>query len=130
MNALEARRELLVEKSYWDAVAERLAEHATLDAQSGFSFRVAQQKLVAINHALSRVEAGTFGLCDVCGAAIEEQRLRALLLSDCHLCARCASTLRHSREDEQSARNIEYRRPSPLQRQTGHITSRIVNVPA
>ena len=38
----------------------------------------ARQSLVYVDNALSRIENGTYGECEVCGKPIEEQRLEAL----------------------------------------------------
>jgi len=38
----------------------------------------ARQSLVYVENALSRIENGTYGKCEVCGEQIEEQRLEAL----------------------------------------------------
>jgi len=38
----------------------------------------ARQSLVYVENALSRIENGTYGECEVCGEQIEEQRLEAL----------------------------------------------------
>lgn len=38
----------------------------------------AKQSLVYVNNALSRIEDGTYGECEVCGELIEEKRLEAL----------------------------------------------------
>ena len=38
----------------------------------------ARQNLVYVENALSRIENGTYGECEVCGKLIEEQRLEAL----------------------------------------------------
>ncbi len=38
----------------------------------------AQQSLIYVENALSRIENGTYGECEVCGEPIEEQRLEAL----------------------------------------------------
>ncbi|GAA0311915.1 TraR/DksA family transcriptional regulator [Psychrobacter aestuarii] len=38
----------------------------------------AQQNLVYVDNALSRIENGTYGECEVCGEAIEPQRLEAV----------------------------------------------------
>ncbi len=37
-----------------------------------------QQQLVQIDAALARIEAGTYGLCEVCGDAISEARLEVM----------------------------------------------------
>ena len=38
----------------------------------------ARQSLIYVENALSRIENGTYGECEVCGEPIEEQRLEAL----------------------------------------------------
>lgn len=38
----------------------------------------ARQSLIYVENALSRIENGTYGECEVCGKQIEEQRLEAL----------------------------------------------------
>ena len=38
----------------------------------------ARQSLIYVENALSRIENGTYGECEVCGEPIEEQRLKAL----------------------------------------------------
>ena len=38
----------------------------------------ARQSLTYVENALSRIENGTYGECEVCGEQIEEQRLEAL----------------------------------------------------
>ena len=38
----------------------------------------ARQSLVYVENALSRIENGNYGECEVCGEKIEEQRLKAL----------------------------------------------------
>ncbi len=38
----------------------------------------ARQSLIYVENALSRIENGTYGECEVCGEHIEAQRLKAL----------------------------------------------------
>lgn len=38
----------------------------------------AKQGLHYVQHALSQIESGTYGECEVCGEAIEEKRMEAL----------------------------------------------------
>lgn len=38
----------------------------------------ARQSLIYVENALSRIENGTYGECEVCGESIEEKRLEAL----------------------------------------------------
>jgi RNA polymerase-binding protein DksA len=51
--------------------------------------------LEQVNEALGRIEDGTFGKCENCGAAISEERLKALPYTS--FCVRC------SREESQRA---------------------------
>jgi DnaK suppressor protein len=60
---------------------ERAQAQALLDA--------AQAQLTAVDAALARFEAGTYGVCVVCGAPIGEERLQARPAAD--RCIACAS---------------------------------------
>ncbi len=57
-----------------------------------------QQELQDVEHALERIEAGTYGMCEVCGEPIPPERLEA----------RPAATLciRHQREREQQEHSV------------------------
>lgn len=46
-------------------------------AQLGASLESARHTLAEIDHALERVEAGTYGGCEICGTAIVLERLEA-----------------------------------------------------
>ncbi len=46
-----------------------------------------KQLLVQVNDALARFEAGTYGICEQCGAEIDPARLKALPYAT--LCLRC-----------------------------------------
>jgi len=48
-------------------------------------------KLAAIDHALERVEAGTYGVCTQCGKAINPERLEVLPYAA--LCIACKSEM-------------------------------------
>ena len=98
----QRRRELLAE-------LERLTEPPEEGANVGFGKRVGEgtteaverlattatarslhRSLLDIEHALQRVEEGTYGTCEVCGAAIPLERLEALPASS--RCVGCASS--------------------------------------
>lgn len=57
-----------------------------------------QQELADVEHALARIDAGTYGKCEVCGEPISLERLEA----------RPAATLciRHQREREQQEHSV------------------------
>ena len=46
-----------------------------------------RKSLDEVDHALQKYEAGTYGLCDVCGKPIERARLEAL--PQANLCLKC-----------------------------------------
>jgi DnaK suppressor protein len=48
------------------------------------------ESLNEIEHALQKYEAGTYGLCDDCGRAIEQARLEAI--PQASLCLRCKTS--------------------------------------
>jgi len=47
-------------------------------------------QLAEIEHALSKIENGTYGLCDICGQAIDPARLEAL--PQANLCLNCKAS--------------------------------------
>jgi len=49
-----------------------------------------RESLNEIEHALQKYEAGTYGLCDDCGRAIEQARLEAI--PQASLCLRCKAS--------------------------------------
>lgn len=55
--------------------------------------------LAEIDYALEKYETGTYGLCDFCGQAIEQERLEAL--PQANLCLRCKT---HQARDAKGAR--------------------------
>jgi DnaK suppressor protein len=46
-----------------------------------------EQRLLRVEHALSKIESGTYGRCDICGQPIEPERLE--VLPEAELCYRC-----------------------------------------
>lgn len=65
------------------ATAER-AETLTLIEQ-------ANQRLAEVDHALERIDEGTYGTCERCGSAIADTRLEARPMST--LCVDCAAAM-------------------------------------
>jgi len=53
---------------------------------------VEQSELAEIELALSRIEKGVFGRCEICGGPIGQQRLRAI--PEAHLCSACSAERR------------------------------------
>jgi RNA polymerase-binding transcription factor DksA len=91
MNALVARQMLVERRKWWEAIADHMAEDATMDPESNFTLRLALKKLAAIDRHEKRIALGTFGQCERCGGAIEDERLEAILDSEYHYCTTCAS---------------------------------------
>ena len=55
-------------------------DRASMESDRSFDLRIRdrERKLIAkVNEALERIEAGTFGICEVCGEEIGEKRLEA-----------------------------------------------------
>ena len=65
------------------SVAIERAEELTLIAQ-------ASERLAETEHALSRMDDGTYGICERCGAVISASRLEARPMSV--LCVACAAS--------------------------------------
>lgn len=53
------------------------------------------EELRAIEYALARIGAGSYGICQSCGSAIDEQRLRAI--PETPLCIECQTRLEEQR---------------------------------
>jgi RNA polymerase-binding protein DksA len=52
---------------------------ATLDREIDYSLEEnSEQVLRAIDHALERIDDGSFGICETCGQPISEERLEAI----------------------------------------------------
>ena len=65
---------------------EEATETLELETRLALEKRIKNQ-LVEIEHALSKFEDGTYGLCDLCGQAIDPARLEAL--PQANLCLNC-----------------------------------------
>ena len=50
-----------------------------------------RQEIAAVEHALEKIEKGTYGLCDNCGKKIDPERLEAL--PQASLCLNCKALL-------------------------------------
>jgi RNA polymerase-binding protein DksA len=49
----------------------------------------AQMEIIQIKQALTRIDSGNYGLCEVCGEGIREERLQAMPYAS--MCIKCAS---------------------------------------
>ncbi len=70
----------------WDAVPENKTEEADLNVAADIHEEVEERhgisdalemRLANVNAALARIEEGKYGICEVCGERIEEDRLEA-----------------------------------------------------
>jgi RNA polymerase-binding transcription factor DksA len=94
MNTLALREKLLAKRIEWERIAGYMLESASMDINSNVTFDVAQKHLAQINRSLKRIDAGLYGQCEKCRCQIDPERLETLIESDCHLCVRCAETVR------------------------------------
>jgi len=62
---------------------------------------VQQAKLKALDHAIAAARRGTYGICEMCGEQIPEERLE--IVPETTVCVRCASKM------EQELRQHQYR---------------------
>jgi len=68
---------------------EEATETLELETRLALEKRVRNQ-LAEIEHALSKFEEGTYGLCDICGQPIDPARLEAL--PQANLCLSCKAS--------------------------------------
>ena len=76
-------------------------DRATLETDRNFTLRIRdrERKLISkIREALDRIDAGTYGYCDLCGGEINEKRLKARPVTTmCIACKSSAEALERSR---------------------------------
>jgi DnaK suppressor protein len=60
-----------------------------------------RQDIASVEHALSKIEKGTYGLCENCGKPIDPERLEALLQA--RLCMNCKALLAKNAKGKTSA---------------------------
>ena len=96
---LEEKREEIIKKAKQTLNEDMLLDTADLPDEmdlasseylQSFTFRLRGREktfLQKIDHALEKIEAGTFGLCEQCGEPISMKRLEARL--ETTLCIRC-----------------------------------------
>jgi DnaK suppressor protein len=97
---LEDERERLIERLETDcqAVGQRQdddghksEDEAATESLESWKWLVLQQRLreqvAEVEHALHKLEEGTYGLCDICGQPIAPERLQALPWAN--LCFNC-----------------------------------------
>ena len=68
-----------------------------------------ETKLRALDHAIAAVRAGTYGVCEMCGQPIPEERL--MVVPETTLCVRCASRMEQGmRQDRHRDQDTERKR--------------------
>lgn len=78
-------------------------DRATLESERNFTLRIRdrERKLISkINEALTRLEQGTFGICEECGEDISNERLKARPVTT--LCIDC----KKKQENEEKLKGI------------------------
>ena len=69
---------------------EEATETLELEKRLALENRI-RQEIAAVEHALDKIEKGTYGLCDNCGKKIDPERLEAL--PQASLCLNCKALL-------------------------------------
>jgi DnaK suppressor protein len=69
---------------------EEATETLELEKRLALENRI-RQEMAAVEHALEKIEKGTYGLCDNCGKKIDPNRLEAL--PQASLCLNCKALL-------------------------------------
>ena len=69
---------------------EEATETLELEKRLAMENRI-RQEMAAVEHALEKIEKGTYGLCDNCGKKIDPERLEAL--PQASLCLNCKTLL-------------------------------------
>ena len=78
-------------------------DRATLETDRNFTLRIRDRErklLMKIKEALERIDAGTYGICELCGGPISEKRLLARPVTT--MCIDCKSRM----EDLEKVRGI------------------------
>lgn len=76
-------------------------DRATLETERNFTLRIRDRErklIMKIREALERIDAGTYGICEICGGPISEKRLIARPVTT--MCIECKSRM----EDLERAR--------------------------
>lgn len=72
--------------------SEQAVEHENDEVLDALG-NTARQEVEKIKQAISRIDAGTYGDCSICGEPIKIERLRALPYAN--YCIRCAERMEH-----------------------------------
>jgi DnaK suppressor protein len=83
-----APRDPMAAVSFGKRVGEGTAQAVERITQTS-AFRSLSAKLRDVERALAKLDEGTYGACDACGALIPEERLAAIQWAT--LCVRCAA---------------------------------------
>jgi DnaK suppressor protein len=77
MDAKQGRTRLIEEQKQRRALAERLRGHEADAERDRTALTILEGELEDIDHALGRIEDGSYGTCEECGKAIGDDRLEA-----------------------------------------------------
>ena len=67
-------------------------DRASLETDRNFTLRIRDRErrlIIKIREALDRIDAGTYGTCEICGGSISEKRLKARPVTT--MCIECKS---------------------------------------
>ena len=69
-------------------------DRATLETDRNFTLRIRDRErklIMKIREAMERIDAGTYGICEICGGEISEKRLQARPVTT--MCIACKSRM-------------------------------------
>lgn len=104
-DTIDSKMEIASELSYYDNHPSDLASEFN-DIQRGMAFRKNEEALLnKIGNAIDKVEHGGYGICEVCGKPISEERLEFVPYAE--NCVECQNKLNDSMPREKNDRPPE-----------------------
>ncbi|HUZ78794.1 MAG TPA: TraR/DksA C4-type zinc finger protein [Chloroflexota bacterium] len=100
----QERRRVLADSSGGERYGNHPGDEGsdTFDKESSLAIQASLEAMLAeINHALHRIDEGTYGVCENCGQPIPVERLE--IRPQATLCITCKSKLEHDAQSSQSA---------------------------
>ncbi|MGH2365528.1 MAG: TraR/DksA family transcriptional regulator [Chloroflexota bacterium] len=103
IEAEQERRRVLADSSEGERYGNHPGDEGsdTLDKESSLAIQTNLEAMLAeIDHALHRIDQGTYGVCENCGQPIPAERLE--IRPQATLCITCKSKLEHDGQSSQS----------------------------
>lgn len=97
------RLQLTAECNRLEGISEHMLTFGVFNADVQVQLNLIDVRLRAIRRALRRLDDGTYGICEVCGNAIEAARLAAM--NDCSRCISCEKGRTRRRQSFSASNN-------------------------